>query len=154
VEAEKHTQVAPACRAGVERGKLTKNRVIGGKAYRHYPKTSPLPKGEGIDFGLFGKFHSPARQAGPTLENENEQSIQTSLERRTRRSATSRIEKCLNFRENSVLAFSIFEQTPKTRELGQCILWKNFAPNAKNTENRPFSQMLKKIFWRRGKKFS
>jgi hypothetical protein len=46
----------------------------------------------------------------------------------------------------------MFGKPPKTRELGQCTLWKNIAPIAKNAENRAFSQMLKKNFWRRGKK--
>jgi hypothetical protein len=51
-----------------------------------------------------------------------------------------------------MLAFSIFGKTLKTRELGQCILWKNFAQNENNTEIPGVFANAEKFFWRRGKK--
>jgi hypothetical protein len=91
--------------------------------------------------------YSPARQAGPTGRFENGQSFQTSLERRTSRSANSRAKKWPNFREKGLLAFSISQTALDFRELGQSIFWKNFAQIENNTENAGVFANVEKIFW-------
>jgi hypothetical protein len=77
---------------------------------------------------------------------KNEQPIQTSLERRTRRSAISRTKKWHNFRENGLFAFSISQTALDFRELGQSIFWKNFAQIENNTENAGVFANVEKFF--------
>jgi hypothetical protein len=84
---------------------------------------------------------------------KNEQPIQTSLERKTRRSANSRIKKCSNSRQNGLFAFSISQTVLNFRELGQSIFWKNFAQIENNTENAGVFANVEKFFRERKEKF-